>query len=294
MSIWKLKNTSRGPVTSNWKPKGAGSPTFTCTFIDPPPDGQGAVAAGPDGMLRVKIETAAAYERRRGTGIVAYPGRGITDLRITLRRGAHVWMQHAGWVRLDPMMALRHASLPIDRIEHVHEEVFDTWSMVVDAEMRAAELGAGPILITIYLEGHPTQRGRAEYAGTFSNTITIDGKAPQTFVDEVVTNDRSFSIAGRATDDHEVKHVLLTVTDDVTGRTLDSFGRWSERRVPIEVPVEESGDWSWSTPELLDAGSNQYSVVAQAEDTARRDLSRDNKQGRSNLDLSPVRFEVDL
>lgn len=300
MPTWKLKNSRTSAAGSNWKPQGAGAPTFTCDFIDPQPDGNGAVSAGSDGTLRVKVEVAAAYERRRGTGIIAFQGRGITDTRITLRRGSRVWMQGAGWVRLDPVMALRHRSIPARNFD-ILEETFGTWSRIIEGEIDADLLGPGPVNVSIYLEGHqrelnwhPRHKWNPALAGTFGNVVTIDGESPDTFVDDIVVEDGSFYVIGRATDNHDVKQVLLTVTDEVTGQTLNRRGRWTERAEALEVPIQgSSGIWSWEFPSRASRGSGQYSVTAQAEDTAERGRTRGNKQGRSNLDLSPVRFDVD-
>lgn len=299
MPIWKLKSKRPpSPQGSNWKPEGAGAPSFRCEFLDPAADGNGAVGA--DGTLRIRAEIAASYEpnRRSNATSVDYPGHGITLVRAGLRRGREMWMSGAGWVRLDPMMALRHRSVELEFTATVDDS--DRASLIADGEIAAGPLGPGPVIVQLYVEGHPreltwhrTYGWDPALAGTFSTTVTIDGETPETYVDLVETTDQGFYIIGRATDDHEVEHVLLTVIDDVTGKVLGSNHRWQNAPHSFKVPIEFPGIWSWEFPEgtaLL--GSGDYSFIAQAEDTAERDRTRNNKQGRGNVDPTPVRHDL--
>ncbi len=302
MPVWKLESKrAPSPVQSSWKPQGAGAPNLRCEFFDPPADRTGAV--GTDGTLRIHAEVAAFYDRNRrrekdGLGVVPHAGQGITLARAALRRNADVWMSGAGWVRMDPMMAVRHQSVPLSFSSAVSD--FGVRSIIAEGEIAADELGPGPLIVQIYLEGHPrepvwhrTRGWDPAVAGTFSTTVTIDGEAPETHVDLVQPTDDGFYIVGRATDNHDVKHVLLTVRDDVTGKVLGANRQWQDQPHSFKVPIEPFGVWSWELPQfIVGATSGHYSFVAQAEDTAVRDQTRTNKQRWGNLDPTPVRRDV--
>ncbi|MGA9276716.1 hypothetical protein [Ilumatobacter sp.] len=298
MTVWKLKSRRSGIAGSDYRPQGAGAHSLRCDFLDPAPEGTDAV--GTDGTLRVRAEVAANYESKTNPGsfIPAVGSHGISDMRIALRRGTRTWMGNVAWVTLDPMMAQSFRSVPVQGFTVVEEPNWGTLSAVIDETIDARLLGPGPVTVSVYLEGHPRELVRhrkygwdPRVAGVFTNTVLIDGESPETFVDDVLPTGSSAFIVGRATDNHRVERVLLTVTDDETGLTLGADRRWSQRAVPLDIPVDDDGVWSWSMPSGVAAGSGRYSFVAQAEDAAERDRTRANKQRRGNLDPSPVRID---
>jgi hypothetical protein len=217
-------------------------------------------------------------------------------MRITLGRGNRVWMQGGGGVALDPMMALRHMSVPVPAFRVVRDPISGGVHALIDESIDAAPLGAGPLVVQVYLEGHPRELVQHKkhgwdpaLAGTFSTTVMIDGESPETTVDEALPTGGTAFVIGHATDNHEVKHVLLSVIDEENGRYLDTGHRWTNRASAFKVPVDENGRWEWSfPPSSALPGSGNYRFEAQAEDTAVRLRTKTNKLGRGNVDPTPV------
>ena len=292
MAVWRIRRSS-SPFFSDWRPAGAGQRTFQCEFLSP---SEGARVGADHRGLQIEVQVQAGYEASNASGFIPYQGQGVTAAKLALRRPNVVWTS-AGWIQVDPKVALSWSSIPISPTRWEATSPQGDVALIFDVDIDVESLGVDWFDVQLYVEGHPLSNGphdfgssrwRNRFAGAWTHTVHVDDAPPETNITFVSPAGSQPLVLGNASDDNAVKRVHVLVSDPHRGVFWHDDHGWSTRQEANLVDVHPNGGWAYFFPEGANPGSGRYEVTAWAEDTAIRARTRTNRQGYGNLDPTPA------